>query len=357
MFSDLVIFLRSLDPVFYLILAVLLPSFLFIFLCWPRKKKTALNKTEVTEVGSSSFMKSIAEGLGKTRSLISGGLDALFQSKTKLDGDLLESVYETLYKSDMGVKTTEKLVAHLKDKAAHEEICDSQFVKKCLSEKVFQILKDVKTNHTEEDQVAKPRVILVVGVNGAGKTTTIGKLASKFMEEGKSVSLCAGDTYRAAAIEQLQIWGERLKIKVFAQKEGSDPAAVAFDAVKAVKSRGTDILIVDTAGRLQNKKDLMEELAKIKRAIEKELPGAPHEVLMVLDSTMGQNALQQVSAFSEFVDLTGLIVTKLDGTAKGGVLVALADQYKIPVKFIGIGEAMCDLKTFEPREYAEGIFS
>lgn len=355
MFADFSLFFKTIDPVFYLVLGLVIPTLLLVFLWFSRQKSPARASKSETPQGKQTgiLIKGLSEGLNKTRALLSGRLDALFQNKNPLDHKLLESVHETLYKSDMGVTTTDKLVAHLEAAARKEEVCDAGFVKDCLSKKVLEILKFSRGSEGASESI--PHIILVVGVNGAGKTTTIGKLASKFLDQGKTVSVCAGDTYRAAATQQLKIWGDRLGIKVFSQKEGADPAAVAFDAVKGTVSKGTDILIVDTAGRLQNKKGLMEELAKIKRAIKKECPGAPHETLMVLDATMGQNALQQVSAFKEFVEITGLIVTKLDGTAKGGVIVALADKFKIPVKYIGIGEAISDLKPFSPEEYVKSI--
>ena len=357
MFNDALLYMRTVDPVFYLYLSVFLVAVLFLVLLFLGRNKgvSADKKVLVDNKSEKSLLRSLSDGLSKTRSVLSGSLDALFQNKSKIDRDLLDSVYETLYKSDMGVSTTEKLVAHLKTASEKKEACDSKFVKKCLGDKVLEILN--QTSLPEEKAHNGPHIVLIVGVNGAGKTTSIGKMASKYLEEGKTVALCAGDTYRAAAIAQLQIWGDRLGIKVFAQKEGSDPAAVAFDAVRAVESRGIDVLIVDTAGRLQNKKGLMEELAKVNRAIGKGSPGSPHETVMVLDSTMGQNALQQVSAFSEFVNLTSLVVTKLDGTAKGGVLVALADKFQLPVKYIGIGESVADLKTFVPKDYVDSIFS
>ena len=354
MSQDLSLFLKTIDPIFYIFLAVSLPTALFLFLWFSSKKpKTVQQGSSAKKKESKSLIKSLSEGLGKTRAALGGGLDRLFHGEKKLDRELLESVHETLYKSDMGVATTDKLVKHLEQTASGQDVCTSEFVKETLSKKILEILRESKK--TEEPLSKAPHIILIVGVNGAGKTTTIGKLASKFQEQGKSVAVCAGDTYRAAAIEQLKVWGDRLGVKVFAQQEGSDPAAVAFDSVKGAIARKTDVLIIDTAGRLHNKKDLMEELAKIKRAIQKECPSAPHETLMVLDATMGQNALGQVTAFSEFVEPTGLILTKLDGTAKGGVLVALADKFKIPVKFIGIGEKVSDLKPFNPEDYAKSL--
>lgn len=355
MTSELLSFLRSLDPSFYIYFSVFLVALFFLFIILKGRGKDLSQEKlpQDSQVQEGGFIRSLSEGLSKTRSMLSGSLDLLFKNKTALDAELLDSVYETLYKSDMGAATTEKLVSHLKAEASKTEVCDAEFVKKSLREKILEILEKVSFKNPQT--LTSPHVILVVGVNGAGKTTTIGKMASKYLEQGKSVALCAGDTYRAAAIGQLKIWGDRLGVKVFAQQEGADPAAVAFDAVKAAASRGIDVLIVDTAGRLQNKKGLMEELSKVNRAIGKGSPGSPHETVMVLDSTMGQNALMQVSAFSEFVPLTSLVLTKLDGTAKGGVLVALADKFSLPVKYIGIGESLGDLKPFVPEEFVEGI--
>lgn len=326
-----------------------------------RRKRKSLVRRETSPLEEAQkeknhlIFKNLSVGLEKTRVFLSHSIDSLFHGKTSIDEDLLESLHETLYRSDMGVTTTDKLISHLRKTVANEKNCDSSFIKDCLSKKILELL-EVKVP-SNSSLLASPHIVLIVGVNGAGKTTSIGKLAAKFLEQGKSVSICAADTYRAAAIDQLKIWGERLKVKVFSQKEGADPAAVAFDSVRAVKARATDVLIIDTAGRLQSKRDLMEELAKIKRVIKKEYPEAPHETLMVVDATMGQNVIQQVSAFSEFVEITGLVVTKLDGTAKGGVVVALTDKFNIPVRYIGIGEAVSDLKSFNPKDYVGNILN
>ncbi len=340
---------------YILILASALLVVLLILLLFFRKnrvkKKTASRQKEEKE-SKAGLLTGIAAGMEKTRQALSERFDSLFQANPS--EKTLDQLHETLYHSDMGVKTVNTIISHLRKNLSKEDFSDRELVKKCLSEKIFQL---INIEPTEEKQKSEsPHVLLVVGVNGAGKTTTIGKLTEKYKKEGKTVAVCAADTYRAAAIEQLQTWGKRLDVKVYAQKQGADPAAVAFDAVKASKNKGVDILIIDTAGRLQSKTDLMEELAKINRAIKKELPAAPHETLIVVDATMGQNAIQQMKVFKKFVDINGIIVTKLDGTAKGGVVVALIDQFKIPLRYLGVGESSSDLKEFNPKEYVKNLF-
>ena len=255
----------------------------------------------------------------------------------------------------MGVSTVDKLVEHVEKSFSTQSPQTTGEVKKILSHKALEIMNSADQGELSLDQKS-PFVILVVGVNGAGKTTTIGKIAAHFIAKEKSVLLCAADTYRAAAIDQLKAWGDRLGIKVINQKPGSDPAAVAFDSVKAAKARNTDVVIIDTAGRLQNKTDLMKELSKIKRVIEKDLTDAPHETLLVVDATTGQNAFSQVETFREVADVSGLVVTKVDGTAKGGVLIGITDKYKIPIRYVGFGEKISDLRPFKANEYINTLF-
>ncbi len=310
---------------------------------------------EVRAVTKQSWKERLALGLGKTRNTISTNLSSLFMQKISLTEQLLEKVHEVLYKADIGVSTVDKLIAHLKASSPPSSSVGWEDVKKTLKSQAEQILSRSKKDLDFPEE--PPFVVLVVGVNGVGKTTTIGKLAAYYLAQDQSVLLCAADTFRAAAIEQLQVWGDRLGVEVIKQKQGSDPAAVAFDAVKAAKARKADVLFIDTAGRLHNKDDLMAELGRIKRAISKEVPSAPHEIWLVLDATTGQNAVMQVKAFREVVNVTGLIVTKLDGTAKGGVLLGITDQFNVPIRFIGVGEKITDLRPFDERDYVESIFA
>ncbi len=308
---------------------------------------------EIQKLDQASWLLKLREGLGKTRQALLINLQNLFQGNT-LSEELLNSLHETLYRSDISAKAVDRLIHHLKDtlKATQEKNPSWDFVKTHLSEEIERILDipNVSIN-------ASPKIILIVGVNGVGKTTTIGKLAAHYLAENKSVLICAADTYRAAAIDQLQIWGQRLGVKVIAHQEGSDPAAVAFDSVKAAVSRKSDILLIDTAGRLHNKKHLMDELAKITRVIKKEIPDAPHETLLVIDATTGQNAFMQVRAFQELTKLTGICLTKLDGTAKGGVVIGLAEEFRIPIKYIGVGEKSSDLRSFQAKDFVKSLFS
>ena len=290
-------------------------------------------------------------GLSRTRSAFANTLGSIFGSGAKLGDELLEQIHEALYRADMGVQTTDLLVNRLRQKfAGHQNLTWHQ-VRPFLIEEMQSLFVSAQTAVPQ----TLPHVILVVGVNGVGKTTTIGKLAAWFQSQGKKVILGAGDTFRAAAIDQLQAWADRTGVDLIKQQPGADPAAVAFDTVKAGKARGADVIIIDTAGRLHSKEDLMAELAKINRSIAKELPGAPHETLLVIDSTTGQNAVQQVRAFSEVVKLTGLVATKLDGTAKGGVLVGIAHQFHLPIAFIGVGEKINDLRPFNPSEFVSAM--
>ena len=274
------------------------------------------------------------------------------QNRRTLDEKMLEKLEELLISSDMGVDTALRVVANIAEGRLGTKLSVGE-MKSILSKEIADIMEPVAKPMPL--YVQKPQVILVVGVNGSGKTTTIGKLASQFQTAGKSVVIAAGDTFRAAAVEQLQIWGERAKVPVLTASEGSDPASLAFEAIEKARNENTDLLMIDTAGRLQNRTDLMEELAKIVRVIRKQDPEAPHNTLLVLDATTGQNALRQVEIFTKLADVTGLVMTKLDGSAKGGVLVALADKFGLPIHAIGIGEQIDDLAPFDPKDYAKAL--
>lgn len=297
-------------------------------------------------------------GLSRTRAALANSIGGLFGGGARVGDELLEQVHEALYRADLGVQTTDFLVEQMRAKFSGQTETTWDQVRPFLTQELQGIFGGTGAAGKPtppESASGKPHVILIVGVNGVGKTTTIGKLAAWYQAQGKKVLLGAGDTFRAAAIEQLQTWADRTGSDLVRQQPGSDPAAVAFDAVQAGKARGADIVIIDTAGRLHSKDDLMAELAKINRSIAKELPGAPHETLLVIDATTGQNAVQQVRAFSEVVKLTGLVATKLDGTAKGGVLVGIAQQFKVPVSFIGVGEKVSDLRPFDAREFVDAM--
>ena len=295
----------------------------------------------------------LKEGLQKTRQNILGGVDAVLGSFTKIDEDLFEELEEALIMADMGAQTTMDIVENLRQRVKRERTTDPAQIKGMLIDEITAILQD---GVEEAEHLPSPTVMLVIGVNGVGKTTTIGKLAHNFKQEGKTVLLAAADTFRAAAIDQLEVWGERAGIEVIKHEENADPAAVVYDAVHAARNRKTDFLICDTAGRLHNKKNLMEELRKISRVIEREYPTAHKETYLVLDATTGQNALQQAKVFMEVADITGIILTKLDGTAKGGIVVAIKSELKIPVRYIGVGESMEDLQKFDAADFAKALF-
>jgi fused signal recognition particle receptor len=305
-----------------------------------------------------SVTEKFKEGLAKTRNSFSEKVNDLVARYRKVDEDFFEELEEILIQADVGFETVMELVDELKMEVKRRNIQEPSEMQDVISEKLVEIYQDgeqaLSKMNIQEDGLT---VILMVGVNGVGKTTTIGKLAYKYKQEGKKVLLAAGDTFRAGAIDQLEVWGERVGVEVIKQSEGSDPAAVMYDAAQAAKSRGVDILLCDTAGRLQNKVNLMKELEKVKRVIEREIPGAPHEVLLVLDATTGQNALVQAKTFKESTDVTGIVLTKLDGTAKGGIVLAIRKELKIPVKFVGLGEKMDDLQEFDPEQYVYGLFS
>lgn len=297
-------------------------------------------------------------GLTKTRENFAGAVNDLVAKYRKVDEDFFDELEEILIQADVGFDTVLELVDDLKMEVKRRNIQDPKEVKEVIMEKLVDIYQGDSTDHSELNvQSNGLTVILFVGVNGVGKTTTIGKLAHKFKQGGKKVLLAAGDTFRAGAIEQLEVWGERAGVEVIKQSAGSDPAAVMFDAVQAAKSREADILLCDTAGRLQNKVNLMKELEKVKRVIEREVPGAPHEVLLVLDATTGQNAMVQAKQFKEATDVTGIVLTKLDGTAKGGIVIAIKKELNIPVKFVGLGEKPDDLQPFDSAQYVYNLFA
>jgi fused signal recognition particle receptor len=310
-------------------------------------------RTEETKAG---FFARLKQGLSKTSASIGEGMASLFLGKKIIDDELLEDIETRLLTADVGVEATSVIIQRLTQKVARKELADANALYKSLQAELAAMLKPVEQPLKITSQ-NKPFVILVVGVNGAGKTTTIGKLAKKLQLEGKKVMLAAGDTFRAAAVEQLQVWGERNKIPVIAQHTGADSASVIFDAVQAAKARGIDVLIADTAGRLHTKDNLMEELKKVRRVIGKLDADAPHEVLLVLDAGTGQNAINQAKQFNQTVELTGLALTKLDGTAKGGVIFALAKQFGLPIRYIGVGEGIDDLRTFEAEPFVQALFA
>ncbi|MDR6715397.1 fused signal recognition particle receptor [Pseudomonas hunanensis] len=310
----------------------------------------------LAEQSKPGFFARLKQGLSKTSASIGEGMASLFLGKKVIDDDLLDEIETRLLTADVGVEATSAIVQNLTQKVARKQLADADALYKSLQEELAALLRPVE-QPLKIDAKNKPYVILVVGVNGAGKTTTIGKLAKKLQLDGKKVMLAAGDTFRAAAVEQLQVWGERNQIPVIAQHTGADSASVIFDAVQAAKARGADVLIADTAGRLHTKDNLMEELKKVRRVIAKLDADAPHEVLLVLDAGTGQNAISQAKYFHQSVELTGLALTKLDGTAKGGVIFALAKQFKLPIRFIGVGEGIDDLRTFEAEPFVKALFA
>ena len=298
------------------------------------------------------LFKRINKGLKKTRDNMSGAINAALYGKNEIDDDFYEELEEILVMSDVGVNTATEIVEKLKDAVFKKNLRKAKHVK----EEIRNIVAELLSGGEELDMITVPSVILVIGVNGVGKTTSIGKMAAMFKAEGKKVILGAADTFRAAAIDQLEIWADRAGVDIVKHKEGADPAAVVFDTISAGKARNADIIICDTAGRLHNKKHLMEELAKIYRVIDRQLPYADREVLLVLDATTGQNAVNQAKEFKDVAEITGIILTKLDGTAKGGVVLSIKNDLKVPVKFIGVGEGIDDLRPFEPRDFAESLF-
>lgn len=298
------------------------------------------------------FFEKLKKGLSKTKEAIFGKIDALFKHFVRVDEDLFEELEELLIEADIGVDTTEELLDTLREWVKDTREKDPEAVKHELYRMLKEMLGDAEPLRLD----TKPSVILVIGVNGVGKTTSIGKIAAELHANKKKVIVAAADTFRAAATEQLAVWCQRAKVDLIRGGDGADPAAVVFDAVQAAKSRGADVLIVDTAGRLHNKKNLMDELAKINRVILRELPDAAKETLLVVDATTGQNGIAQAKEFRGAADITGLVLTKLDGTAKGGVVLTIKKQLGIPVKYIGVGEGIDDMKTFDPEEFAEALF-
>ena len=298
------------------------------------------------------FFDKLKQGLSKTKSSIDEKLNNVFSNFRKVDEELLDELEEALIMSDVGVETSNKIITNLRNKIKKEKIEDEQAVKQALRDEIKNVLEEVDNTLKLE---TTPSVILVVGVNGVGKTTSIGKIANRLKQDGKKVVVAAADTFRAAAVEQLEIWANRAGCDIVKREEGTDPAAVVYDAVKIAKEKQADVLICDTAGRLHNKKYLMNELVKIKKVIDKELPEASKEVLMVLDATTGQNAISQVTAFKETVNITGLVLTKLDGTAKGGVVIGIVAENKVPVKFIGIGEQIDDMEIFNSNDFVNAL--
>lgn len=298
------------------------------------------------------------DGLTKTRDTFTSKVNDLVARFREVDEEFFEELEELLLQADVGFETVMELIDQLKLEVQRKNIKDTAGIQSVISEKlveIYQAGEEVDSSlNIQENELT---VVLLVGVNGVGKTTTIGKLAARLMAEGKTVMLAAGDTFRAGAIDQLVVWGERAGVEVIRQSEGSDPAAVMYDAIRAAKNRNVDVLICDTAGRLQNKVNLMNELEKVHRVISKEVPGAPHEVLLALDATTGQNALVQAQTFKEATNVTGIVLTKLDGTAKGGIVLAIRNKLNIPVKFVGLGEGVDDLQPFDPEKYVYGLFA
>lgn len=299
------------------------------------------------------FFSKIKEGLKKTRDSVVGQIDSMLKSFTKIDEALFEELEELLVMGDVGVHTSQRITQQLRERVKKEGVTDPLEIHRLLEETVAEILRGGQALKIE----TKPSVVLVIGVNGVGKTTTIGKLAHQLKSDGKRVVLAAADTFRAAAIEQLQIWAQRSGCDIVKQSEGSDPAAVVFDAISSAKAKGLDVIICDTAGRLHNKRHLMDELAKISRIIDRELPDADKEILLVLDATTGQNAVNQAREFKNAAGITGIVLTKLDGTAKGGVVLAIREELDVPVKYIGVGEQIDDLQPFDADDFAKALFA
>lgn len=310
---------------------------------------------ESSEQTRGSWLERVKAGLSRTSHQFGSGLANIFLGKKEIDDELLEDIETQLLMADVGMEATTRIVDTLTEQVSRKQLADPEALYNALIALLEETLNNVE-EPLDTDSAEGPYVILVVGVNGVGKTTTIGKLANQLKASGKKVMLAAGDTFRAAAVEQLQVWGERNDVSVVAQHTGADSASVIFDAVEAAKARNVDVLIADTAGRLQNKANLMDELQKVVRVTKKVMPNAPHEVLLVLDAGTGQNAISQTKLFNEAVNVTGLALTKLDGTAKGGVIFALQEQFNIPVRFIGVGEGIDDLQPFKASEFAQAIF-
>jgi len=317
---------------------------------WFRKKKEPEEKKEPQK----GLFARLKERLSKTRQSFTSKLDRLMLGKKERDEEVLEELEEILIMADLGVKATQDLIQQLTKKVSRKEINNLEQLKQHLKEEMLSLLS-FETPPLNVDS-SKPFVFMVVGVNGVGKTTTIAKLAHYYKEQGKNVLLIAADTFRAAAIEQLEIWAERVGVDIYKQKSGADPAAVVFDGLQMAQKRNMDIVLIDTAGRLHTKVNLMEELKKVKRVMKKVIPDAPHEILLILDATTGQNAISQAKLFHETLNITSLILAKLDGTAKGGIVISICHEFKIPLRFIGIGEEITALRPFEPKEFIEALF-
>ncbi len=299
-------------------------------------------------------------GLEKTRTSFFGKLNKIVRGKDTVDDEILDDLEEVLITSDVGVKTTVAIIERVQARVAKDKYVSTSELQSLIRSEISDLLlanSDERPAEFDAETPIRPHVIMVVGVNGVGKTTSIGKIAYRYREAGKKVLLGAGDTFRAAATEQLEIWAERAEVEIIKQGHGSDPAAVAFDTLAAAKNRDADVVLIDTAGRLHTKTGLMDELAKIKRVMGRQVDDAPHEVLLVLDASTGQNAIRQAEAFTEHVDVTGLVLTKLDGTAKGGIVIGISHEFQIPVKYIGVGEAVDDLQIFDKRRFVEALFA
>jgi fused signal recognition particle receptor len=301
----------------------------------------------------------LEEGLDKTRSSFFGKLDRMVRGKDTVDTEVLDELEEVLITSDVGVDTTLDIIDHVEERVAADQYVSAQELNGLIRDEIAKLMLEGSDERPADFAAPlpnQPHVVMVVGVNGVGKTTTIGKMAYEYRQAGKSVLMGAGDTFRAAAIEQLEIWADRASVPIIKQKHGADPAAVAYDSIEAAEARGTDVVIIDTAGRLHTKGGLMDELAKMKRVMGRKVPSAPHEVLLVLDASTGQNALRQAEEFINSVDVTGLVLTKLDGTAKGGVVIGVSHQFQVPVKYLGVGEEVEDLQVFDRKGFVEGLF-
>ena len=317
---------------------------------------TVEGETPTGEVGEKSLFSRLSQRLAKTRSTFNYQLDTLFLGKKEIDSELLDDLEEILITADIGVATTQELLEYTRRKVKRKELTDPNSLKEVLKEKIKTFIVDSEQNSDLIMPDEGPLVIMVIGVNGVGKTTTIGKIASKFIKSGQSVMLVAADTFRAAAVSQLQIWGERNNIPVVAHKDGADPSSVVFDALGTALREQVEVVLVDTAGRLHTHANLMEELKKIKRVMGKKLPGSPHEILLVIDATTGQNGISQARLFNDAVAITGIALTKLDGTSKGGIVANICREIKIPIRFIGIGEQIDDLRDFNAGEFTDALF-
>ena len=315
------------------------------------------NEDKVNETSKDGFLARFKRGLTKTRHQFGDGIARLLLGKKEIDAELLEELETLLISADLGIDTTKSILNDLSEGLARKKLSDGDTVFSALKDRLKEMLNINAIPLTEEFMDKKPFIILMVGVNGAGKTTTIGKLAKQYQQMGKKVMLAAGDTFRAAAVEQLQVWGERNQIPVIAQQTGADSASVIFDAIKAASARGIDVLIADTAGRLHTQSNLMEELKKVKRVMQKVDANAPHETMLVLDASIGQNALNQARQFHQAVGLTGITMTKLDGSAKGGILFAIANELEIPFRYVGLGEGIDDLRPFDATQFVDAIFN